>query len=180
MKRLMLMLILAVASQFASANQVGYRFTDAPLLDPSLPNIVDGEGAWFTISGSPYGSPDGYLTLTYTFLQPLHWAEFGFILEGASIIAGRVTASYSEETDTTIDDGNVHYFSGNAEDGDVRQISFYIPAFEGSDPADDWLRIVSIRTIVNDGTQVPEPGTVALFGIALLALARLRRPPGRR
>lgn len=180
MKRLMLMLILAVASQFASANQVGYRFTDTPLLDQNLPDIVDGEGTYFTISGSPYGSPDGYLTLTYTFLQPLHWAEFGFILEGASLIAGRVTASYSEETDITIDDGNVHYFSGNAEDGDVRQISFYIPDAEGSDPADDWLRIVSIRVIVNDGTQVPEPGTPALFGLALLALAHVKRTARRR
>jgi len=180
MKRLMLMFMLAVASQFASANQVGYRFTDAPILDQNLPNIVGGEGTFFTISGSPFGSPDGYLTLTYNFLQPLHFVEFGFILEGASLIAGRVTASYSEETDTTISDSNIHYFSGNAEDGDVRQISFFIPAFEGSDPADDWLQIVSIRAIVNDGTQVPEPGTLALVGIALLALSRLRRSAGRR
>lgn len=184
MKRLFLLCIFAFTSLTASANQIGMFFRDTSSADPSLPNLAPKNDAYFSVSGNNHGTANSYVDLTYDFVHPLKFVEFGFTLSGAgqTPISGTATASYSDEINIFVNDNAIHYFVVYVEDGDLKKVNLrtFAEPFNNinPDPSDDFLNIVSIRAIPGDAASVPEPGTATLFGIALagmLGIARFKR-----
>lgn len=176
MKRLILLCSLSLAAFGASANQIASNFSGTPFYT-NLTDITSyGENRYFTVTGNPHGTTTEGVTLTYDFLVPIRNIEFGFSVTGATIIAGTATAlNYTEPSDFIVPDNKIYYFHAGAEDGNLRQVKLILRNPSNNITSDDFLNIISIRAVAQDGGYVPEPSTIALFAITMAGMFGFKR-----
>jgi hypothetical protein len=172
MKRLLLALAIVIPAMSSFASQVVLRAGQHPSTQ-FLTNFGTGNPAIFTVTGSPQGSTDEGIRLTYTFLKPMVAVEFGFSTLNFSVVGAGIQSvdGAGDYNDQFVNDNVTSYWWAGAEDGNLKSFSFYSSknAFN-LDSANDFLNVLAVRGTVRNANYVPEPSSFALFAIAMLGL----------